>query len=78
MSKPKKKTSRTSGPRTRAMNQATFDTVPISTPPADKRYPRTSMKAFNGMKEEEEVAVLRHLLPKDAFNPFKGPLNIKT
>ena len=57
------------------MQQATFETVPISPPPADKRYPRASMKAFNGTKEEE-VAVLRHLLPKDASNPFKGPLNI--
>ena len=58
------------------MYQATFDTVSISPPPADKRYPRASMKEFKGTKEEE-VAVLRHLLPKDAFTPFKGPLNIK-
>ena len=76
MSKPKKKNTQTSGPRTRAMNQATFDTVTISPPPADKWYPRVSMKAFNGTKEEE-VAVLRHLLPKDASNPFKGSFNIK-
>ena len=34
------------------------------------------MKAFNGTKEEE-VTVLRHLLPKDASNPFNNPLNIK-
>ena len=27
-------------------------------------------------QKEEEVAVLRHLLPKDASNPFKGLLNI--
>ena len=33
------------------------------------------MKAFACTKEEE-VAVLRHLLQKDASNPFKNPLNI--
>ena len=76
MYKPTKKTSKTSGPRTRAMNQATFDTVPISPPPADKRYPYASMKAFNDTKKEE-VAVLQHLLLKDVPNPCKGPLNIK-
>ena len=75
MTTKKKKTSRSSGPQTRAMQQVTFETVPISPPPADKRYPRASMKAFNGTKEEE-VAVLRHLLPQDASNPFRGPLNI--
>ena len=75
MTTKKKKPSRSSGTRTRAMTQATFTTVPISPSPADKRYPRASMKAFNGTKEEE-VAVLRHLLPQDASNPFKGPLNI--
>ena len=50
-----------------------FDTVSISPPPADKRYPRASMKCFNSTKEEE-LAVLRHLLPKYASNIFKGPL----
>ena len=58
------------------MNQSMFDAVPISSLTADKRYTRASMKAFNGTKEEE-VAVLRHLLPKDASSPFKGPLKIK-
>ena len=57
------------------MQQATFDTVPISPPPADKRYPYASMKAFNGT-EEEEAAVLQYILPNDAFNPFRDPLNI--
>ena len=58
------------------MSQSTFDTVPISPLSADKRYPCASMKAFKGTKKEE-VVVLRHLLPKDASNPFKGPLNKK-
>ena len=73
MNKPKKKTSQTSGPRTKAMNQATFNTLPISPPPADRRYPHASMKTFNGTKEEVVVvAVLRDLLPTYASNPFKA------
>ena len=33
------------------------------------------MKEFKGTKEEK-LGVLRHLLPKDVSNLFKGPLNI--
>ena len=57
------------------MSHFTFDTVPFSSPPADKRYSRASIKAFNGTKKEE-VAVLRHLSPKYTSFPYKGPLNI--
>ena len=41
-----------------------------------KRYLRASMKASNGTKQEE-LAVHQHLLPEDADNPFRGPLNIE-
>lgn len=54
-----------------------FDTVLILPQPWDSQYPRTSIKAFNGIKEKEEVAVLWNLLTKDIPDPFKGLLNIK-
>ena len=58
------------------MNQCTLDMTVLLLSPACKRYPRVSMLQFNGTKEEEKVQVLRQLLPKDASNPFKGPLNL--
>ena len=43
--------------------------------PVGKRYPRATMKIFDGTKQEE-LTVLRFLLPEDADNPFRGPMNI--
>ena len=48
----------------------------MSPTPVGKRYPRAKMKVCNGTKHEE-LAVLRFLLPEDADNPFRGPLNIE-
>ena len=57
------------------VNQSTVDTIPISHPPVDKLYPRTTMELYAGPKEEE-VAVLRPPLPNDGSNPFKEPYNL--
>ena len=61
---------------TAALHQSTLNDMSISPTPAGKRYPRATMKIFDGTKHEE-LTVLRFLLPEDADNLFRGPLNIE-
>ena len=75
MTKQTGKKQRSGRPRTRATTQSHLDKLNLSPPPKGKRYPHTNLIRFDGTKEQE-IEVLRHLLPKDASNPFKEPYTL--
>ena len=75
MTKQTGKKQRSGRPRTRATTQSHLEKMNLSPPPKGKRYPRTNLIRFDGTKEQE-IEVLRHLLPKDGTNPFKEPYTL--